>query len=161
VLLGRFNAAPSTPCSSPHPRLRALALTHHCLDAHSTPTPSAEPLHAVVAKSGWLGSVLCACRVLRRVRPVAGCPQSVRRKTSFLPRTLLRRRRLFCELGLRVDGYMMTAVVPASGQVADADLGMQAHGHVIGRYGVGCVLDQRARGHVCQVRACQPCRAGV
>lgn len=42
--------------------------------------------------------------------------------------------RRFSELRLSVDGYMMTAVVLAYGEVANADLCVQAHGHAIRRF---------------------------
>ncbi|GJM90096.1 hypothetical protein PR202_ga06343 [Eleusine coracana subsp. coracana] len=166
-----FNSLLAAAASSPHPRLRALALpalalAHRCPDAagcgpldsyalcsalrSSAAASAAEPLHALAAKSGWLGSVFVSCalaacygdsgRVLdaRRLFDECSAKNGVFGNAvlaayigsgKWTPALEFVRR--FCELGLRVDEYTMTALVRACGEVANADLGMQAHGHAI------------------------------
>ncbi|OEL19701.1 Calcium-dependent protein kinase 16 [Dichanthelium oligosanthes] len=160
-----FNSLLAAAASSPHPRLRALALPALAL-AHAggrvpldsyalspvlRAAPSAaEMLHALTAKSGWLGSVFVACALAasyggsgrfldaRRLfdesltkngvfgNAVLAAYVGAARWTQALGFT-----RRFLELRLQVNGCTMTAVVRACGEVANADLGVQAHGHAI------------------------------
>uniref|UniRef100_A0A0D9VBN4 Pentacotripeptide-repeat region of PRORP domain-containing protein n=1 Tax=Leersia perrieri TaxID=77586 RepID=A0A0D9VBN4_9ORYZ len=160
--------------ASPHRRLRsvvlpALALAHRFPTAAVGPIESyalcsalrhataaeAEPLHALAARSGWLGSVFVSCAIAAAYGGSGRCvdarrlfDESPNRNGVFgnavlagyvsagkwVP--LLEFARGFPELGLRVDGHTMTAVVRACGALANADLGGQAHGHAIRRVGV-------------------------
>ncbi|XP_062224659.1 putative pentatricopeptide repeat-containing protein At1g56570 [Phragmites australis] len=166
-----FNSLLAAAAASPHPRLRALALpalalAHAagrvpldsyalCSALRSTPSSTAaEPLHALAAKSGWLGSVFVSCALAasyggsgqfldaRRLFDESPAKNGVFGNTvlaayvgagDWTPALEFARR--FWELGLRVDGYTMTAVVRACGEVADANLSVQAHGHAIRRVG--------------------------
>ncbi|KAL6888586.1 hypothetical protein ACP4OV_009612 [Aristida adscensionis] len=170
-----FNSLLAAAATSPHPRLRALvlpalALAHRCTDAggggcepldsyalcsalrSSASASAAEPLHALAAKSGWLGSVFVSCALAasyggsgrfldaRRLFDESSAKNGVFGNAvlaayvgagKWSPTLEFARR--FCELGLRADGYTMTAVVRACGEVANAALGLQAHGHAIRR----------------------------
>jgi pentatricopeptide repeat protein len=166
-----FNSLLAAVASSPHPRLRALALpalalAHRCPDAagceqldsytlcsalrSSASASAAEPLHALAAKSGWIGSVFVSCALAacyggsgRFLDARSLFDQSSAKNAVFANAVLaayigagkwapaLEFARRFCELGLLVDGYTMTAVLRACGEVANADLGMQAHGQAI------------------------------
>ncbi|CAD6252030.1 unnamed protein product [Miscanthus lutarioriparius] len=164
-----FNSLLAAAASSPDTRLRALALpalalAHAsgrvpldsyalCSALRSTPT-AAETLHALAAKSGWLGSVFVSC-ALAASYGGSGRYLDARRLFDESPAKngvfgnavlaayvgaakwapVLGFARRFSELRLQVDGYTMTAVVRACGEVANADLGVEAHGHAIRRLG--------------------------
>ena len=144
--------------------LPALALAHAsgrvpldsyalCSALRSTPT-AAETLHALAAKCGWLGSVFVSC-ALAASYGGSGRYLDARRLFDESPAKngvfgnavlaayvgvakwapVLGFARRFSELRLPVDGYTMTAVVRACGEVANADLGVEAHGHAIRRLG--------------------------
>ncbi|TVU33561.1 hypothetical protein EJB05_25386, partial [Eragrostis curvula] len=170
-----FNSLLAAAATSPHPRLRALALpalalAHRYPDAagcgpldsyalcsalRSSPSASAaEPLHALAAKSGWLGSVFVSCALAacyggsgrfldaRRMFDESSAKNSVFGNAVLAAyigagqwASALEFARRFCDLGLQLDGYTMTAVLRACGELANADLGMQAHGHAIRRVG--------------------------
>nr|CAB3448702.1 unnamed protein product [Digitaria exilis] len=162
-----FNSLLAAASSSPHPRLRALALPALAL-AHAAgvvpldsytlcpvlrAAPSAaETLHALAAKSGWLGSVFVSCALAasyggsgrfhdaRRLFDESPTKNSVF-GNAVLAAYLIAAKwapalgfaRRFLELRLQVNGCTMTALVQACGEVANADLGAQAHGHAIRR----------------------------
>jgi pentatricopeptide repeat protein len=166
-----FNFLLAAVASSPHPRLRALALpalalAHRCPDAagcgpldsyslcsalrSSASASAAEPLHALAAKSGWIGSVFVSCALAscyggsgRFLDARSLFDQSSAKNSVFGNSVLaayigtgkwasaLEFTRRFCELGLWVDGYTMTALMRACREVANADLCMQAHGQAI------------------------------
>jgi hypothetical protein len=96
----------------------------------STSAPAAEPLHTLAAKSGWLGSVFVS---YTWVACYGGSDQFLDARSLFDESSTknnifgnvilamfiavgkwalaLESARQFCELGLQVDGYMMTVVV--------------------------------------------------
>ncbi|MBC2899708.1 hypothetical protein CFC21_112531 [Triticum aestivum] len=165
-----FNSLLAAASTSPHPRLRslalpALALAHRCpaaagpLDSYAlcsalrhASAAQAGPLHALAARSGWLGSVFVSC-ALAAFYGGSGRFLDARRLFDESPvrngvfgnavlaayvgagkwTPALEFARRFPEYGLPADGYTMTAVVRACGETANADLGGEAHGHAIRR----------------------------
>ncbi|KAF7083071.1 hypothetical protein CFC21_086889 [Triticum aestivum] len=170
-----FNSLLAAASTSSHPRLRslalpALALAHRCpaaagpLDSYAlcsalrhASAAEAGPLHALAARSGWLGSVFVSC-ALAASYGGSGRFLDARRLFDESPvrngvfgnavlaayvsagkwAPALEFARRFPEYGLPADGYTMTAVVRACGETANGDLGGEAHGHAIRRVrGVG------------------------
>ncbi|KAJ1277682.1 hypothetical protein BS78_04G022200 [Paspalum vaginatum] len=166
-----FNSLVAAAASSPHARLRALvlpalALAHAsgsvaldsyalCSALRSTPSAAAAvTLHALAAKSGWLGSVFVSC-ALAASYGGSGRYLDARRLFDESPAKngvfgnavlaayvgaakwtpVLQFARRFSELRLQVDGYTITAVVRACGEVANAAIGVQAHGHAVRKLG--------------------------
>jgi pentatricopeptide repeat protein len=164
-----FNSLLAAAASSPHPRLRALALPALAL-AHAAgrvpvdsyalcPVLRAAPsaagmLHALAAKSGWLGSVFVSCALAasyggaRRFLDARRLFDESPAKNDVFGNAVLAAyvgaakwtpalgfARRFLELRLQVNGCTMTAVVRACGEVASSDLGVQAHGHAIRKLG--------------------------
>uniref|UniRef100_A0A0E0CEU3 Pentacotripeptide-repeat region of PRORP domain-containing protein n=1 Tax=Oryza meridionalis TaxID=40149 RepID=A0A0E0CEU3_9ORYZ len=125
-----------------------------CSALRHASAPEAEPLHAHAARSGWLGSVFVSCAIAaayggsgrfldaRRLfdeSPVRNAVFGNAVLAGYVNAgkwaPLLEFARRFSEFRLQVDGYTMTAVMRACGELADADLGRQAHGHAIRRVG--------------------------
>ncbi|PVH65546.1 hypothetical protein PAHAL_1G021900 [Panicum hallii] len=182
-----FNTLLAASASSPLPRLRALALPALAL-AHAAgrvpldsyalcpvlrAAPSAaEMLHALAAKSGWLGSVFVSC-ALAASHGGSGRFLDARRlfeespaKNAVFGNAVLAAyvgaaewtqalgfARRFLELRLQVNGCTMTSIMRACGEVANADLGIQAHGYAIRKLGgveadvflVGALVDMYAK----------------
>ncbi|CAN6242874.1 unnamed protein product [Urochloa humidicola] len=143
--------------------LPALALAHAAgsgLDSYALcpvlrAAPSAaEMLHALAAKSGLLGNVFVPCALAasyggsgRFLDARRLFDESPAKNSAFGSAVLaayvgaakwapaLGFARRFLALGLQVNGFTMTAVVRACGEVANADLGVQAHGHAIRNLG--------------------------
>ncbi|CAN6236993.1 unnamed protein product [Urochloa humidicola] len=144
--------------------LPALALAHAAgsvpLDSYAlcpvlrAAPSSAEMLHALAAKSGLLGSVFVPCALAasyggsgRFLDARRLFDESPARNDVFGNAVLaayvdagkwapaLGFARRFLALRLQVNGCTMTAVVRACGEVANADLGVQAHGHAIRKLG--------------------------
>ncbi|KAM0900068.1 hypothetical protein ACQ4PT_020878 [Festuca glaucescens] len=181
-----FNSLLAAAASSSHPRLRslvlpALALAHRCgpLDSYAlcsalrnASAADAGPLHALAARSGWLGSVFVSC-ALAASYGASGQFSDARRLFDESPvrngvfgnavlagyvgagkwMAALEFARRFLEFGLPVDGYTMTAMVRACGETANADLGGEVHGHAIRRvrgveadvFLIGALVDMYAK----------------
>ncbi|KAL5208864.1 hypothetical protein ABZP36_033299 [Zizania latifolia] len=123
-----------------------------CSALHHASATEAEPLHTLATRSGWLGSVFVSCALAasyggsgRFLDARKLFDESPVRNVVFGNAVLagyvnagkwvpvLEFASKFWELGLQVDGYTMTAVVRACGDLADADSGSQAHGQAIRR----------------------------
>ncbi|CAN6226930.1 unnamed protein product [Urochloa humidicola] len=144
--------------------LPALALAHAAgsvpLDSYAlcpvlrAAPSSSEMLHALAAKSGLLGNVFVPCALAasyggsgRFLDARRLFDESPARNGIFGSAVLaaymgaakwalaLGFARRFLALGLQVNGFTMTAVVRACGEVANADFGVQAHGHAIRKLG--------------------------